>query len=337
MNYIMSLRICFISLVTVFLFNTPLFASSHETCYLITENPQAIQPEVFSTLTYNYTAKYIRPVIAIPQAGISTEDCLYQISIRKSREIYLVSLKNRELNGIGESSEPGLAGIQQALLSAILQAEGSSASRICQDYPTKFKQLCQDINQMPKKPRDIVRSNQEDLPQGSCNAPQAMTDLRHCNFYKKKFKNCNLAGVLLQGVNLERSSFDRCNLVGANFSGASMARTQFKDSNLRAAHFIKSQMERVKFEDNNLEEVKFTHANLKRADFEESYLLDVDLSYTDLERADFEEANLERVNFTGANLTRAEFEDSILHQVNFTNAKLGEVDLGEAKMSNIIR
>ena len=46
----------------------------------------------------------------------------------------------------------------------------------------------------------------EELPKGDCNAPEPLTDLRHCVFWNRSFSGTDLHGVLLDGVSLRSTN-----------------------------------------------------------------------------------------------------------------------------------
>ena len=337
-----SIKTLFFTLAIFCVFST-VSGETASKCYLDVRNPEEIESEIINQLSISLISKYVEKVETIPGAGISNDECIYQVSVNQSNGTLLVTLSGKQLNGIGESGQKGIDGIQEAILKALFNGSLKKRGEICRDFKDKIPKECQNIDlpyagtPFPGVRLPSASRPSGTLPKGICSAPQPHRDYRHCNLERKHFKNADLSGSDFSGVNLERAHFINCKLPGSNFKGANLTRTIFKESTLSGVDFSGSNMTRSRFKGSNLAQVNFTGSQLNRAVFRGINLDQVLMKGVQLERADFDQSTLNQVDMSGANLEKASFHQAVLNQVILVGANLDDVDLSRATLNDVVR
>ena len=128
---------------------------------------------------------------------------------------------------------------------------------------------------------------------------------------EKAFQKPELAGAVLNRVNLR----------GANLNGANLHEAQLKGSDLRDADLRMT----------NIEYANLHGADLRDAKLWKARLYSSNLSNAKLAGADLRESNCSHSRFVGANLRRCN-----LYQTNLNGADLGSADVTEATMGETV-
>ena len=118
----MNTTLRYVSIFFIWLIaSSALLAEDQSECYLAIENPDKIEPKIVESLSKSLLSKYVETVQSIPRAGISQDECLYQVAVKKSMDTILITISGRNLNGIGDSKSSGFDGVQQAFIKALFQ------------------------------------------------------------------------------------------------------------------------------------------------------------------------------------------------------------------------
>lgn len=341
----MQIRYKLLLLLSYLLFLSINVWGESKSCFLAVENPDQLEPKIIESLSVSLLSKYVETMKSIPQEGIGTEECLYQVSLKKSDSTILITISGPKLNGVGDSKLTGYDGVQQAFLAALFHGNREKRIELCQDFGEKLEKVCKEIDSAdvathrpPTFPRVTMPAKQmSGLMKGICSAPRARRDYRHCNFRKKKFRRLNLEGANFSGVNLEKADFDGCNLTGVNFKNSNLTKVKFSRSTLQGTDLSEANLSKTQFEGLHIKNVTFAKSNLQKADFKGAVLQNINFSGANLGKSQFARARLTLVDFTHANLSDAGFRRARLKQVNLTDANLADANFSKASMVNVIR
>ena len=114
-----------------------------ETCFIVVEKHEEIALELVEKLSGSMINAYIQPIQDIPKAGISEKSCHYAISVSRSNKSLVVGIGGQG-HSFGYSSKNGLAGVTQALASAVYKMAKKSAvkKQMCLDYRNELEKEC---------------------------------------------------------------------------------------------------------------------------------------------------------------------------------------------------
>ena len=121
-------------ILSLFLLTSPLFGQSEETCYVVVDSSEEFNPTLLSNISVSIISQFLREVEPIPPEGVSTDSCLYQISVSKEQDTTFVTFKGKNLNSYGDSKLSGTDGFQQSLLKALFRSLRDKRKLICEDY-----------------------------------------------------------------------------------------------------------------------------------------------------------------------------------------------------------
>ena len=338
----MNTTLRYVSIFFIWLIaSSALLAEDQSECYLAIENPDKIEPKIVESLSKSLLSKYVETVQSIPRAGISQDECLYQVAVKKSMDTILITISGRNLNGIGDSKSSGFDGVQQAFIKALFHGSQEKRGELCRDFDKKLGSACEHIAvsavQQKAIPKVVLPRKAEGIPTGLCSYPEANKDYRHCDLERKKFKGANLRGAIFAGINLERADFSGCDLTGTDFAGADLERAVFKGATIVNADFTGANLARAIFKQAMISNVSLEKANLERAKFIGAALQQVNLSGAHLEKAQFKGASIKVVDFSHAEMADARFKGASLAGVNLTGADLEDVDFSKTSLEDIIR
>ena len=120
------------------------FVPSDEKCYVVVESSKDFDSSLLSNISISLISKYLRDVEQIPLTGISTDSCLYHISVTKKEDTTFVTFNGEGLNSYGDSKLSGADGFQQSILKSLYRSIKDKRRLICQDYGT----LLEDCNEV---------------------------------------------------------------------------------------------------------------------------------------------------------------------------------------------
>lgn len=124
--------------------------SAFSECYLEVDNPSALDTKAISQVSLIQISKYFEPISEIPPQGISSDACLYNLSISELANGLLLTIKGRKVTTYGDSKLRGFDGFQQALFRSIISAKPAEKEGICQRYLDIMSSDCGNIMEPPK-------------------------------------------------------------------------------------------------------------------------------------------------------------------------------------------
>ncbi|MCL4297795.1 MAG: pentapeptide repeat-containing protein [Anaerolineae bacterium] len=130
------------------------------------------------------------------------------------------------------------------------------------------------------------------------------------------FREMDLSGLDLRGMNLHLSEF-----IGPNLAGAILSKTNLSKMNLSRADLSRSNLREAILEEVNLGGANLSGADLTGANLNNAYMV----------LANFDEANLNGAGLRGVNLNRA-----FLSKANLSETKLIKANLSEAELNGTI-
>ncbi|MCP4753001.1 MAG: hypothetical protein GY866_19105 [Proteobacteria bacterium] len=148
------------------------------------------------------------------------------------------------------------------------------------------------------------------LPKGYCLAPKSFTNLRHCKFKSKRFRNISLEGADLSGVDFKSSDIEDINFKGANL----------EDTDWRYSRLVK---------------LDFRMARLSHSDWRSTTIGELDFSGSVLIDSDFRYARLDDARFDNADLTDTDMRHTSLGDVSFSGAILANVQSNSNKLFSL--
>ena len=127
--------------LSILLFTSPLFGQSKETCYVSVEGSKEFNLNLFSQISKSLISQYFKPVKNIPPGGISSDSCVYEISVTKEGDTTFVVFSGEDLNAYGDSKLYGSDGFQQSLLKSLYRSLRDKRKLICEDYGTLLEKF----------------------------------------------------------------------------------------------------------------------------------------------------------------------------------------------------
>ena len=151
-------------ILSILLLSFPLFGQSEETCYVVVDSSEEFNPTLLSNISVSLISQFLKEVEPIPLAGVSTDSCLYQISVSKQQDTTFVTFKGKNLNSYGDSKLSGSDGFQQSLLKSLFRSLRKYRSLICLDYGKLLSDECKTIdkNDVQGKIKQITLTEKKD-------------------------------------------------------------------------------------------------------------------------------------------------------------------------------
>jgi len=171
-------------ILSILLLSSPLFGQSKETCYVSVEGSKEFNLNLFSQISKSLISQYFKPVKNIPPGGISSDSCVYEITVTKEGDTTFVVFSGEDLNAYGDSKLYGSDGFQQSLLKSLYRSLEDKRKKICEDYGELLKKcgsvVVQDVPkkvtitkvepkvvEIPKKVKEtVVHKTEEDKTKG---------------------------------------------------------------------------------------------------------------------------------------------------------------------------
>lgn len=167
----------------------------------------------------------------------------------------------------------------------------------------------------------------------------------------KSFNDRNLAGVKLNGNNMEAWGFDGFEMTGASFNNANMGGGAFIYCKLTNASFENANLEKSSWTASNITDAVIKGANLSNvknfsreqfestASFKNKDLGAINLSENDMRGWNFDGQDLRSAVFTnskldGANMSNANMSGKSLANMSMNGADLSGADLSNAKFTS---
>ncbi len=122
------------TLISILLLSFPVIGQSKETCYVVVDSSEEFNPSLLSNISVSIISQFLREVEPIPPEGVSTDSCLYQISVSKEQDTTFVTFKGKNLNSYGDSKLSGTDGFQQSLLKSLYRSLSDKRKLICEGY-----------------------------------------------------------------------------------------------------------------------------------------------------------------------------------------------------------
>jgi hypothetical protein len=123
-----------IILISILLLSSPVIGQSDEKCYVVVESSKDFDSSLLSNISISLISQFLREVEPIPPEGVSTDSCLYHISVTKKEDTTFVTFNGEGLNSYGDSKLSGSDGFQQSILKSLYRSLKDKRDVICQDY-----------------------------------------------------------------------------------------------------------------------------------------------------------------------------------------------------------
>ena len=151
------------------------------------------------------------------------------------------------------------------------------------------------------------------------------------------FKDANLEGVNLSGLNFDWVDFSNANLENAilenaSFQGANFSNAILNNANLNAATLIQANLSYANMNSTSLIKAKLQPAISFNAKLNFANLSNANLSKAELHNAKFKYSILDNSNLQGAELPGANFKEASLHKANLYQAVLQDVKFEKADL-----
>ena len=136
-------------LLSLLLLSAPLLGQSivvvEETCYVGVDGSKEFNLNLFSQISKSLISQYFKPVKNIPPGGISSDSCVYEITVTKEGDTTFVVFSGEDLNSYGDSKLSGADGFQQSVLKSLHRALKDKRTLICEDYGEFLSKECSSI------------------------------------------------------------------------------------------------------------------------------------------------------------------------------------------------
>ena len=116
------------------------FIPSDEKCYVLVESSRDFDPSLLSNISISLISRFLRDVEQVPLSGITSDSCLYNVSVSKNNDTTFVTFKGEGLNSYGDSKLSGSDGFQQSILKSLYRSLEDKRKLICQDYGTLLEE-----------------------------------------------------------------------------------------------------------------------------------------------------------------------------------------------------
>jgi len=119
-------------------------------CYLEVDNPGVLDTKAISQVSLIQISKYFEPISEIPPQGVSSDACIYSLSISELANGLLLTIKGRKVTTYGDSKLRGFDGFQQALFRSIIAAKPEEKNTICQRHQDIMRRDCGKVATQPQ-------------------------------------------------------------------------------------------------------------------------------------------------------------------------------------------
>jgi len=116
------------------------FIPSDEKCYVLVESSRDFDPSLLSNISISLISRFLRDVEQVPLSGITSDSCLYNVSVSKNNDTTFVTFKGEGLNSYGDSKLSGSDGFQQSILKSLYRSLEDKRNLICRDYGTLLEE-----------------------------------------------------------------------------------------------------------------------------------------------------------------------------------------------------
>ena len=137
-------------LISFLLLSSHVIGQSDEKCYVVVESSKDFDSSLLSNISISLISQFLREVEPIPPEGVSTDSCLYHISVTKKEDTTFVTFKGKNLNSYGDSKLSGSDGFQQSVLKSLYRSLREKRELICEDYGS-FLEECGGLKGTSKK------------------------------------------------------------------------------------------------------------------------------------------------------------------------------------------
>lgn len=138
---------------------------------------------------------------------------------------------------------------------------------------------------------------------------------RGVDFSKRRLRNFNLQGALLDGGRFEEVDFHSAHLDGSSLKGAHLVRARFYFAYLPGAELEAADLSGMSSDRADFSDVNFSRANCAGASFSSARMARANFSGADLTNADFSGADLRGADLSGAILNGVKWDAAILEGV----------------------
>ena len=235
-------------LISILLLSFPVIGQSKETCYVSVEGSKEFNLNLFSQISKSLISQYFKPVKNIPPGGISSDSCVYEISVTKEGDTTFVVFSGENLNAYGDSKLYGSDGFQQSLLKSLYRSLRDKRKLICEDYGELIEKCGSVVVQdVPKQVEPKVAEKKVTIPKVEPKVVEEKVTIPKVEpvvvetpkvipkkVAKKKIANlkklldtkicalCDLSKANLKGANLSGANLSNANLNNAILNGAKM-------------------------------------------------------------------------------------------------------------------
>ena len=159
-----------ILLSLLLLLSAPLFGQSivtkqvEETCFVSVDGSKEFNLNLFSQISKSLISQFFKPVKNIPPGGISSDSCVYEITVTKEGDTTFVVFSGEDLNSYGDSKLSGADGFQQSVLKSLHRALKDKRTLICEDYGEFLSKECSSIKKemvMGKSSQGVLYRNRK--------------------------------------------------------------------------------------------------------------------------------------------------------------------------------
>ena len=353
-------------IISFLLLSSPVIGQSGKPCYVSVEGSKEFNLNLFSQISKSLISQFFKPVKNIPPGGISSDSCVYEISVTKEGDTTFVVFSGEDLNAYGDSKLYGSDGFQQSLLKSLYRSLEDKRKKICEDYGELIEKcgsvVVQDVPKqlepevvekkvtIPKVEPKVVETpivepkvvvipkkvakRKSDIPSlkkllDTKKCPNC--DLSEANLKDTDLMRADLSGANLNGADLNGADLRGANLKGADLTGANLNGADLKGANLNGADLTVANLKGVYLNGANL-----SNANLTDAILSDAILIRANLSKANLKDAYLYRANLSKANLKGANLGNAYLSNADLRGANLKDANLVEANLNGADLNKAV-
>ena len=180
--------------------------------------------------------------------------------------------------------------------------------------------------------------------------------LKYANLSSTNLRNANLSYADLSDAILDNADLSGAKLIYANLNGASLKNSILNQADLayaqlnqvdfdklpirgasfRGVNFCNTTLGNISFSFVNLESTFFSGKTLSLVDFQYANLSGANLCETDLSGAAMQHTNLSSADLRCATLIGTDFEGAILYNCNIYGISAWDVNLKDARQSNLI-
>ena len=132
--------------------------SSDKTCYLSLTIPKELDKELVNQISISLISRYIKELKNIPSEGISSDECVYEMMVKKDLDKTVVTITGEGINSFSDSFRSGIDGVKESLLESIYMVKEDKRESICNEFGELVEQ-CTGKYEEEKTPDKIFTSN----------------------------------------------------------------------------------------------------------------------------------------------------------------------------------